>query len=652
MRLPLVVLLVAASLTVAAPVRAVAAPAGGCDPLGGGAECLLPFPSDWHTRPDPTTGTGRRVAFDSRVLPRNALGSAPSATAWNRADGFSPGSALVAHVPGLDPVASGMAPVTDIGRSLDADSPVVLLDAATGERWPHWAEIDSNDPLRRALLVHPARNFRDGHHYVVALRGLRDAAGGDLAPNAAFARVAGPDLPADDPLHARQRQLRPALDALAAHGVAPGTLDLAWDFTVASTRGLTGDLTAIRDDALRSLGARAPASTVTGVTDLTPEQDPRIAREITGRVTVPSYLTLPGGLPGSVLRRAADGTPRRSLFGDVEAGFRCEVPRSAFTRPSWPALYGHGLLGSRSEVGAGNVKAMAAEHGFTFCATDWIGMARDDIPVVLAALADIGLFPAIPERSQQGVLNAIFVGRALAHPQGFTSHPAFRTDDGRPLVDTTRPLVFDGNSQGGILGGALVAASPDIRTAVLGVTGMNYGLLLNRSSDFARFHQVLDLSYPDRLRQQVVLQLLQVLWDRGETNGYANHLTAGGRRVLLHIAFGDHQVANVAADVQARTIGAHVVTPALAPGRSPDRVPFAGIEPAVPPHAGSAMVVWDSGTPAPPTTNTPPTGPEYGRDPHADPRSSVDARRQKAVFLTTGVVVDVCGGAPCTAPPA
>ncbi|MFC6091315.1 hypothetical protein [Saccharothrix lopnurensis] len=643
--LPVVALV---AFLVVAPARATAQP-GGCDPLGGGTECLLPFPSDWHTRADPTTPTGRRVAFTPDVLPRNASGSAVNPTAWNRADGFSPGATLIAHVPGLDPVASGMAPVTDIGRSLDADSPVVLLEEATGERWPHWAEIDSNDPRRRALLIHPARNLRDGHRYVVALRGPRDAAGREIPPNPAFARVAGARLAGHDPLRARQRQLRPALAALAAHGLDPASLHLAWDFTVASTRSLTGDLVTLRDDALRALGSRAPASTVTGVTDFTPEQDARIAREVTGRVTVPSYLTLPGGLPGSLLRRGRDGAPRRSPFGPVEARFRCEVPRSAFDRPSWPALYGHGLLGSRSEVGAGNVKAMAAEHGFTFCATDWIGMAQDDIPVVLAALADVTAFPAIPERSQQGLLNAIFLGRALTHPEGFAAHPAFRTGDGRPLVDTTRPLVFDGNSQGGILGGALVAASPDIRTAVLGVTGMNYGVLLNRSSAFAPFQQVLDLSYPDRLRQQVVLQLLQLLWDRGETNGYANHL--GDRRVLMHIAFGDHQVANVAADAQARTIGARLAAPALAPGRSPDRVPHWGVEPVRLPHAGSAVVVWDSGTPAPPTTNTPPTGAEHGRDPHADPRSSVDARRQKAVFLTTGVVVDVCGGAPCTAPP-
>jgi hypothetical protein len=63
------------------------------------------------------------------------------------------------------------------------------------------------------------------------------------------------------------------------------------------------------------------------------------------------------------------------------------------------------------------------------------------------------------------------------------------------------------------------------------------------------------------------------------------------------------------------------------------------------------MVVWDSGTPPAPLTNTAPTGPQYGHDPHEDPRNSPAVRLQKAVFLTTGVVIDVCGGAPCAEPP-
>lgn len=628
--------------------------AGGCDPLAP-AECLLPFPNDWYTRPDPRTDTGRRVAFDASVLPGPASGTAVDPSAWNRADGFSPGSALIAQVPGLDLARTGAAPLTDIGGSLDRDAPVVLLDTTTGERWPYWAELDANatDPARRALLIHPARNFRDGHHYAVALRRLKDGAGRTIPAAAPFAAVAGKRLPAHDPLRARQDRLRPALTALRGAGVSTRGLNLAWDFTVASTRGLTGDLFTIRDDAFRRLGDRSPDFTVTEVTDFTADQDPRIAREVTGQITVPGYLDEPGGPPGAVLNRDRNGTPRRLPHSTQLATFRCEIPRAAFRTPSRPSLYGHGLLGSRNEVGAGNVKDMAAEHDFTFCATDWIGMAKDDIPVVLAALADPTLFPAVPERSEQGMLNALFLGRALIHAGGLTTDPAFRTAGGRPLVDIRHGLAYDGNSQGGILGGALVAASSDIRRGVLGVTGMNYGLLLNRSADFAPFQQVLDVAYPDKLRQQLVLQLFQMVWDRGETNAYANHLT-DHHQVLMHIAYGDHQVANAAADVQARTIGARLLSPALAAGRSPDTVPYWGIRrigPGQLPYRGSAMTVWDSGTPTPPVTNTPPTGPAYGHDPHEDPRNSPAARQQKATFLTTGRVIDVCGTAPCTATP-
>jgi hypothetical protein len=91
-----------------------------------------------------------------------------------------------------------------------------------------------------------------------------------------------------------------------------------------------------------------------------------------------------------------------------------------------------------------------------------------------------------------------------------------------------------------------------------------------------------------------------------------------------------------------------VHTPALAAGRSPDVVPYWGIRP-LPrwPYRGSALVVWDSGTPTPPLTNTPPSEPAYGEDPHGDPRSTAAARAQKAWFLRTGFVVDTCGGAPC-----
>ena len=65
---------------------------------------------------------------------------------------------------------------------------------------------------------------------------------------------------------------------------------------------------------------------------------------------------------------------------------------------------------------------------------------------------------------------------------------------------------------------------------------------------------------------------MQMLWDRSEMDGYANHITSDPledtpiHQVLLDEAFGDHQVANIAAENEARTIGAEVHQPGTGAG--------------------------------------------------------------------------------------
>jgi hypothetical protein len=191
---------------------------------------------------------------------------------------------------------------------------------------------------------------------------------------------------------------------------------------------------------------------------------------------------------------------------------------------------------------------------------------------------------------------------------------------------------------------------------------MNYSTLLERSVDFDPFFAFMAAAYPSALDRITLLGVIQMLWDRGEANGYANHVTddplpgTPAKEVLLQVAFGDHQVAQVAADVQARTYGAATNDPPLVEGRSSDVVPLWGIDRIETwPHHGSATIYWDSGlpgerrsdkgTPEPPLTNQPP---RLGFDPHGDPRNDPDAREQISAFLRSdGAVVDTCGGAPC-----
>jgi hypothetical protein len=674
-------------------IPASASAASGCDPLDPSA-CLLPWPDDYYTVPDASTPTGRRLNLTVNEMPKNKYGIPITPTDYNSADGFSPGAAIVTRVPGLDSNAaldaSGAPTVLHHDRYMDPNSPIVVLDAKTGQRWPVWAEVDANpaDPANRTLLIRPSVDFNHGGHYIVALRNLKTANGTPIEAQQPF-KVYRDDLPSSDPaVNARRAHMEHLFKVLGNAGIERNDLYLAWDFHVASRQNITGRLLSMRNRAFAELGdttmkdmrvqGSAPTFAVTGVQHLTPSENSNIARIVKGNFTVPCFL-YPTCAPGGRFALGPDGLPLQNPV-PWTADFECVIPRAAVGPGSHPArasLYGHGLFGDASEVEAGNVEAMANEHDFVFCGTDWIGMALTDIPNTVVTLNDLSNFPSLTDRLQQAQLDFMFLGRLMIHPNGLDTNAAFQ-HNGAGVIDR-RNLFYDGNSQGGIEGGILTAVEPDLNRSVLGVPGMTYSLLVQRSSDFPPFsegklcQEVFDDcgpfndtplglydAYPDESQRQLILSMMQLLWDRGEPDGYAQYMTdhplpqTPKHTVLMHLAFGDHQVTNVAAETEARTIGAYAHEPALDPGRIPGGEPLWDI-PAIPsyPWGGSALVYWDSGPPRPgddgvtnpPTTNT---APSTGRDPHGDPRSTPAARVQKSEFLRpNGAVVDVCGGNPC-----
>jgi hypothetical protein len=624
-----------------------------CDPLDP-RHCLLPFPNDFFTTADSSTDTGLHVNIATASAPRNAKGVNADMTEENRNDGFSPGSQIVTYVDGIDLTASALPDVGSIGDSLADDAAAVVLDTVTGERIPYWTELDAtvSSPTNAVLFIRPAISLREGHRHIVALRNLKDASGNPIPAGDVFRAFRDRLISNVPEVEARRDHFEQIFTELTKAGIARKDLYLAWDFTVASERNLTERLVHIRDDAFARLGDAAPRFTVDNVEE---NLDDQIQRRVTGTFEVPLYLT-GDGAPGTRFNYAGAALPQQN--GTYEAHFTCIVPRSAVATgpgdgvpaPARPSLYGHGLLGGDDEVGAGNVRSMANEHNFIFCATKWIGLADEDVGNAVTVLQDISGFVTVADRLQQGVLNTLFLGRLMIHPNGLVTHPAFAN-----LIDRSE-LYYDGNSQGGIMAGVLAAVATDFTRAVFGVPGMNYSILLQRSVDWDTYRQVYDPSYPDEIERGLGLLLIQMLWDRGEADGYAQHITSDPlpgtpvHTVLMHVAFGDHQVSPDAALIEARTIGAHIHTPTVAPGRLPYAEPYWNI-PAIDsyPSGGSAIVVWDSGAPAPPLVNL---APSEGHDPHEDPRNDPKAREQKSEFLKPdGAVVDVCAGQPCTASP-
>lgn len=715
----------------------------GCDPLDP-AQCLLPYPNDWFTRPDPASATGRRLDLTLLSMPRNSAGKPIEPQEWNRSDGFSAGAQILTVVPGMtknsDLLPSGLAPVTDLGAFApptphhgeassdrgsngadgEAGTPgAVLLDTQTGRHWPVWAEVDqytdesgpvATGTVQQDLMIHPTINLADGHRYIVALRHLvRDD--GSVAPApAAFRAYRDGTAPMTDPRRAHMDDL---FATLKQAGVSRKDLYLAWDFTTASTKNVTGRLLAIRDDAFRQLGdtnlsdgvvqGSAPAFTVESVTNFTVAQNSRLARRITGHFTVPCYIAPTCDPP--VKCQAApdypfhdcptpgqfaldptnlDAVPTQIPGQTYQANYTCNVGRSAFENGAKlrPVEYGHGLFGSNGEVNSSPQQDMAGKFGMMYCATDWFGMAGADVPNAVAALTDFSRFPWLTDRVQQGELNFLFLAREMIHPQGFGSNPAFQRD-GQSFIDT-RQAFYDGNSQGGIYGGTVCAISLDIRRCVLGVPGMNYSMLLPRSSDYVAtqhlsaldptrvpqdptgqlaYSQIVDSAYPDQSQRLLIFDLVQTLWDRSDPNGYASHMVSGlpntpEHHVLLQVAYGDHQVANITAETEARTIGARGLYPPLVASRyGPYTDPFWSI-PAITsfPYDGSAITMFDTGpvrtvaagqdngTDPPPTADVPNRS---GDDPHEAPRRAVVAQLQKSDFLSVnGAVTDPPPGAP------
>jgi len=588
-----------------------------CDDLAD-AYCAFPFPNNVFTEAADSP-TGRRVALSAGALPSTAAGEYDP-SAWNLADGFSPGGPILVHVPGA--TAEGLNDSTDIGASLAADARTLVLDLATGAAVPHWAELDAttdSDGLR-TLLIQPAIRLDDATRYVVALRGLHSSLGDTLRPTPLMARLVAGNGPEDrQPLY--DEELLPALEEA---GWARDEVQIAWDFTTASRQSTTGWLLHMRDVALAEVADGGPSFTIDSVDDdWNPEH---IAFRVLGTMHAPRFLT--GSEAGATLVFGADGMP--ALNGTMDVPFEVLIPNSAVGSPKPLLQYGHGLFGDLDQVESGHFRSWIDEYGWVFFAADLKGMASDDEEWVRGVLlsGELDRMAAMYDRLHQGFLNWILLMELMQ--TGFAEDAQFGA-----YVDPSM-AQYHGISQGGIMGLVYAAVSPHVDRAALGVMGQPYALLLSRSVDFDEFFLALKLVLDDPRDIQLMLGLAQMLWDRVEPSGWSAYVP-DDRQILMRDAIGDHQVTTLGAHVMARTLRADHVDTGVREVWGLDAV--AGTT------TGHALVEYDFGLPGVPTCNVPMS---LCGDPHGELRKLEPARRQLDLFLRTGEVRNFCDGGVCS----
>ncbi|MEA2292082.1 MAG: hypothetical protein QOF17_1102, partial [Solirubrobacteraceae bacterium] len=609
-----------AGVALAAPAAsaATANPKGaGCDRLDDAA-CMLPFPNDAFSNPS-ASSSGRRLFFRPRNMPRNRAGTPISTAAYRTLDGFSPSSTILTKVRGLDTPAAlrrtNPAQLSDVSRYSARNAPVIVFDARNGKRFPIWVELDMTAarPADRLLLIHPAKSLQEGHRYVVVLRNLKNARGRAIAAGARFAALR------DD--RRRETRYQSIFRALRRAGIKRDrSLFLTWDFTVASQRSLTGRMQTIRDRAFEQLGDRdladgridgaVPAHATTVGTP--PAGAPAGTRVVQGTVTVPCFLDTTGCAPGGSFHyaRTGDFLPAQRAGNVAQARFTCLVPASATaSAPARLVLYGHDLLGSDGDVAtAPGLAELANEHDMVLCATPLSGAASADAATVAQAVADASRMPRVADALQQGILNALYLGRLMAHPQGLAADPLLQA--GGQSIVAAGQTFYAGDGLGATAGAALTAFAPDLARAALGDPALHLALPE-------------PAGYPPRERP-LVRELARILTDRATAGGLAGHLGVSPPPLspphvaLLQPTFSDRAGMPVEALALARTIGARVHLPALASGRTPLRRPFWGLQPLPGGWTASGLSLWDAGAAA---------------DPAAQRRRTPAARQQISDFL-------------------
>ena len=656
-----------------------------CEVLNG-VECLLPYPSSRFLEPA-STPTGYAVRFPQGRLPQ-PNGPAIPATLFDQLDGFSPGSQVLMHFPqGVDVAASDASRLlepqccgqpagppwidtrTYTGRSLEPDSPTVLLDADTGERVLHFVENDGrpHDPARELFFLRPAVILTPGHRYIVAIRNLVAPNGEAVRPELPF-KLLRDGITTDEPsIEDRRAHFDTDIfPALATAGVERESLILAFDFVVGSEQSLSGAMRSMRDQAYAWLDTveddpLAVPFTVTNVQENDCNQPGTVVwRTITGTYQVPLFLT--GDIDNSttpVTNVDQNGVPVQNGFHNarIVATLPCSVLDPEQT--SVPVLMGHGLFQEAPffpTVIPGIVNQVVPWTGIAV-GTDWRGLSGLDLVWIgehiigLDGTSRLQDFPAFPARLRQGMLNTLVLGRLMK--SGILNRdPAFQVNGTGVFPGPTGPVYYFGISLGGIMGTYLAGLTPDIERFVLDVGAVNFSCMLPRATPFKPFFALLNsIGLTDSMNIWLGIQLTHELWAQAEPVSIVHHVTAdpypgsgAAKRVLYTAAWLDHQVSNTCTEIAARTMGLPVLEGSYQ--QSLEGMPdVAGpVDSAlVFHHVGQLDILDPAHAPyVPPLTNDTATDP---CDPHGTPKSSIPTSIMQSIdFLQTGQARNFCTG--------
>ena len=548
-------------------------------------ESPLPLPSDWFTRPDPTSATGLRLDL---VLGGNVPEDYPLflsfpnvAAELNTLDGWGTSASGGTVLDGLlDFPGSGAVPESST-QDFDPDrwlfdgenAAIVYLDVDPtsprfGERTGAIAfQIDNG-----ALVVEPLRALSEStRHALVFTRRLRSrSAGGNgcVAPSTAWDAARAGEAGAPE----LEAHVRSAVEAVGAAdpSLPEHDLVLVLPFT---TQVVVAEMLEARD----LLTTLPEPEIVSGSVEIQHLDEGPTAVRMRGRFHTPDLR----GEDGVWTRDPTTGG--LEVAGRSEVPFLIQIPREVpggHRSPFPMGVYMHGLGGGLDELGP--FHGVTSESGLAVIVTAAVAhRERSGLGAILeffniAEIAQGGpsALRVIRENFRQSTLDQLQASRLLRRlaAEGLDLAEPI----GVPDLDPDLPMAAVGMSLGGIMGTPLAAITPEIEVAALFAGG---GVQSNMVSDDPIFRpivpNVLQIvssgNATSRVDQQVTLAALQTILDRGDGASFGRHLFEdplpgqSAKNVLLMIAVRDGIVPNSSSEALARAIGMPIVAPVNTP---------------------------------------------------------------------------------------
>ena len=473
---------------------------------------MSPFPSNFYTRVDEESFTCIRPHFPiERVPPFEADFTFLPNTKWQleELDGFGTSAKIAFEFNTklanglLDPVAPGRIEPED---TTQADAPVLLIniDPKAGRKYgqahpvlvTYFPEAGSN---RSLLLLHPATPLLPGSKYAaIVTNRLQSDDGRCLGPHLNTARLLegqgfGPGF------ERIQGEIEPLFDLLARESFQI-TKQNTVGLTIFSTMDPKRDMLHMAKETLEMLDMNPP-TIIEDSLEWIPHYGGQLAWEILGRFESITYRDPATGY----INIGADGLPEP--VGSHEIQFRLLLPETPGPdqggEPYKAFVYHHGLGGSNDE-GGGVAERLAGDAGGTprGWATGYISTihhgerctinpvcGNDCTPCGNDLLADgLGILhffamgddlelvnvARIAANFRQDYVDWLVFIRLMTHPDGLDVLPP--GGDRGPGPDGTPDILDDkvgytGLSLGGVMGGGIIALSPDIEIAFNNVGG-------------------------------------------------------------------------------------------------------------------------------------------------------------------------------------